>query len=105
MPATFDGNNPRFLEWTSEVKRLPSTTILHSSPDSAFIDVTPVTLNDIYGGRDESENIDNGICKHQAGITTLNEEPAQREHPVPEGAPARREAAAINADIATVMGQ
>ena len=76
MPMAFDGNKPPFLEWTSEVRgflQLNDLAFL-TNLDTAFSEVHPITLNDIYGGRDETEAIDNGIREHQAGLAALNEE-------------------------------
>ena len=59
----------------------------------------------IYGGRDESEAIDNGIRRHHAGIDALSEELAQEEQPTQADGPTRREATTINPDLTTTTGQ
>ena len=81
MPTSFDGNNPPFLEWTSEVRgslQLNDFAFM-TNLDATFNEVHSVTLNDIYGGRDGTEAIGNGIRRHQAGLAALNEEYAQRD--------------------------
>ena len=81
MPIAFDGNNPLFMEWTAEGRgflQLNDFAFLINL-DTAFNKVHPVTLNDIYGGRDESADIDNGIRQHQARIAALNEVLARQD--------------------------
>ena len=107
MPTSFDGNTPPFLEWTSEVRgflQLNDFGFLVNL-DTAFNEVNPVSLNDIYTARDDTEAIDRGITQHNEGLAALNEELAQRDQPVADGQPARRAATAINTDIANVNGQ
>ena len=105
IPTAFDGNNPPFLEWKSEGCLQLNDFAFLTNLDTAFNEVHPVTLNDIYGGRDETEAINNGIREHQAGLAAPNEELAQQDQPAPDGDPARRAAETINADITTVTGQ
>ena len=50
MPTSFNGNTPPFLEWTSEVRgflQLNDFRFLVNL-DTAFNEVNPVSLNDIY---------------------------------------------------------
>ena len=106
MPTSFDGNTPPFLEWTSEVRgflQLNDFGFLVNL-DTAVNEVNPVSLNDIYTARDDTEAIDRGITQHNEGLAALNEELAQRDQPIADGQP-RRAAAAINTDIANVNGQ
>ena len=107
MPTSFDGNTPPCREWTSEVKGFLQLNDFGFmiNLDTAFNEVNPVSLNDIYSARDDTKAIDRGIRQHQEGLAALNEELAQREQPVPDGQPARRAATAINADITTATGQ
>ena len=105
MPISFDGNHPPFLEWTSEVRgflQLNDFGFL-TNLDTAFSEAHPVTLNDVYGGRDNTEDIDNGIRQHQEGLAALNEEHAQRDQPVAAGQSARRAEATITADIVAMQ--
>ena len=107
MPTSFDGNTPPFLEWTSEVRGFLQLNDFGFmvNLDTAFNEVNPVSLNDIYTARDDTEAIDRGITTHNEGLAALNEELAHREDPVADGQPARRTAAVINADINNVNGQ
>ena len=107
MPTSFDGNTPPFLEWTSEVRGFLQLNDFGFmvNLDTAFNEVNPVSLNDIYTARDDTEAIDRGITQHNEGLAALNEELAHREDPVADGQPARRTAAVINADINNVNGQ
>ena len=107
MPTSFDGNTPPFLEWTSGVRGFLQRNDfgLWINLDTAFNEVNPVRLNDIYSARDDTEAIERGIRQHQEGLAALNEELAQREQPVPDGQSACRGATAINGDIANVTGQ
>ena len=107
MPTSFDGNTPPFLEWTSEVRGFLQLNDFGFmvNLDTAFNEVNPVSLNDIYTARDDTEAIDRGITQHNEGLAALNEELAHREDPVADGQPARRTAALINADITNVNGQ
>ena len=63
MPTSFDGNTPPFLEWTSEVRvfcQLNDFGFMINL-DTAFNEVNPVSLNDIYSARDDTEAIDNEV--------------------------------------------
>ena len=96
-----------FLEWTSEVRgflQLNDFGFLINL-DTAFNEVNPVSLNDIYTARDDTEAIDRGIIQHNEGLAALSEGLAQRDQPVPDGQPAQRAAVAINGDITNVTGQ
>ena len=73
--------------------------------DIAFSEANPVIFRDICGGRGDSKDIDNGISRHQAGLDTLDEELAQRDEPAPAEGPARRDVAAIYANVTTVTVQ